>query len=71
MKAINLIAGMAMASLGIAPQSKVYGAENIKRTLQRQGRSRQVGSFDPRINRWTGEPHKHEREIARRARQKG
>jgi hypothetical protein len=29
------------------------------------------GDFDPRINRWTGKPHEHKREIARRARQQG
>lgn len=26
---------------------------------------------DPRLNRWTGEPHQHRREIARRQRQAG
>lgn len=25
--------------------------------------------YDPRINRWTGQPHEHQREIARRQRQ--
>ena len=28
-----------------------------------------VSGFDPRINRWTGQPHEHKREIARRLRQ--
>lgn len=27
------------------------------------------GDFSPRINRWTGKPHEHRREIARRLRQ--
>lgn len=32
-------------------------------------RNHGASRFDPRINRHTGKPHKHEREIARRIRQ--
>jgi len=41
---------------------------------QRPRRTRAVkrpkfSGFDPRVNRWTGKPHEHAREIARRLRQ--
>lgn len=30
-----------------------------------------AGPYHPTINRWTGKPHEHKREIARRLRQQG
>lgn len=40
-------------------------------TPRRSAYRKPKGGFDPRINRWTGKPHEHKREIARRARQQG
>lgn len=38
--------------------------ERVKRAKKLAGRP-----YDPKINRWTGKPHEHKREKARRARQ--
>lgn len=67
----NPVLGLAAASLGVAlsaapggaPQGRVYGHENIKRQLQKWGRSRRRG------NSPAGYSHDHKREIARRLRQ--
>ena len=58
--------GAARVALGLAaaaPQSRIYGAENIRRHIQKHGRSRQKGAS------LADKPHEHKREIARRKRQ--
>lgn len=46
-------------------------AWSIAKRLGISVQNRRLNVFrDPRINRWTGEPHKHAREIARRRRQR-
>ena len=65
------VIGLAAASLGVAlaaapnvaPQGRIYGHDNIKRHVQKWGRSRQQG------NSPAGYSHEHKREIARRLRQ--
>lgn len=65
------VIGLAAASLGVAlaaapnvaPQGRIYGHGNIKRHLQKWGRSRQQG------NSPAGYSHDHERERSRRLRQ--
>lgn len=60
------VAGPLAASPAVEGSGRVYGYENIRRMLQRHGRSRRVGHFDPKLNRHTRAPHEHRREIARR-----
>lgn len=51
------------ASAAAAPTGRVYGHANIKRMLQKHGRSRQIGYSIAHG------PHENKREIARRQRQ--
>jgi hypothetical protein len=50
---------------------KIYGADNIKRHLQRKKsiHARDAETSIADVNRNTDEPHQHSREAARRARQ--
>lgn len=41
----------------------------IHTVAPRHNRKSPPRTYDPRINRWTGQPHEHQREIARRLRQ--
>ena len=50
-------------------KSRIYGAANIARYIDRVRQPvqrRNYGMFDNRINRHTGQPHFHQREIVRR-----
>lgn len=55
--------GAALAAMQAAPMARIYGAENIRRHIQKHGRSRQIG------HSIADQPHEHKREIARRKRQ--
>ena len=68
MKKLSLAASVmsSITSMFAMPSAKVYGFEPIRRMLQKHGRSQRQNYFDPRINRHTGKPHLHRREIARR-----
>lgn len=62
------IAAAALAS-SAASTARIFGAENIRRHLQRQKRDHTSASGSIATgNRWGG-PHEHHREIARRQRQ--
>jgi hypothetical protein len=66
--------GEILASVQEAKQNRIYGAENIKRYIERTRRPvhrRNQGVFDSRINRRTGQPHFHQREIVRRTTKPG
>ena len=53
-----------------AAVARIFGYENIRRHLQRQKRDHGASTNSiAKVNRWTGQPHEHRREIARRARQ--
>lgn len=64
MRGLGAIAGAALLAVSAIPQNRIYGAENIRRHLQRQKRDARGASGS-----LAGLPHKHEREIARRLRQ--
>ncbi|MFS0736972.1 hypothetical protein ABC347_07970 [Sphingomonas sp. 1P06PA] len=56
--------GVSLAGIGHAIEEGTrWPTNDTKRDLR--GRS----SFDPRVSRWTGKPHEHKREIARRLHQ--
>jgi hypothetical protein len=64
-------AAASLLALATRSENRVFGFENIQRSLQRRGRS-WLHKRDNSIagkNRHTGQPHEHKREIARRARQ--
>lgn len=69
----NRMSDAAAASLLAAADagSRIFGFNNIQRHLQSQKRDRAKGAAGSiaQANRWTGRPHEHQREIARRARQ--
>lgn len=46
---------------------RIFGFDAIHRYLQRQKRDHAKGATNTiaTVNRWTGEPHEHRREIAR------
>lgn len=50
----------AVKHLNITHRDQLSGSQN-RRLIHKY--------TDPKINRWTGEPHEHKREIARRERQ--
>lgn len=57
--ALSMAAAMAAAPTG---HRAVFRSASV-------GRRRNSSNFDPKINHWTGRPHEHAREIARRLRQ--
>lgn len=61
---------VAAASLGMSASlaGRVAAAAEPQSTPRRHPLASR--GFDPNINRWTGQPHEHRREIARRLRQK-
>lgn len=63
----SLLAALAMSAS--AAGSRIYGAAAIGRHVQQVGRAKNRASFNPKINRHTGKPHEHKREIARNLRQ--
>lgn len=66
------VAAIAMASAGVGPVvvSAAGDAPPPRPRPKRRVVARpKFGGFDPRMNRWTGKPHEHKREIARRLRQ--
>lgn len=67
MSKFGLLAAAAM--LAARDTHRIYGYENIRRHVQRVGRAKNRNRFDPKINRHTGKPHEHKREIARAQRQ--
>ena len=73
MRQIALAAlGMAAASgTAIVIDGSAASSPAPSPTPRRSVYRKPKGHFDPRINRWTGKPHEHKREIARRARQQG
>ena len=58
---------MALAGLGAVDLMRPGVNRPGERRYDFYGSTR--GSFDPKINRHTGRPHEHKREIARRLRQ--
>lgn len=70
MKSI-MAAALASAASAFASTNRIYGAQAIKRHLQQQKRDHLKGSKTSiaKLNRHTGQPHEHRREIARRLRQ--
>jgi hypothetical protein len=65
LQSVFAAAALSMSSLA---GTVAAGATNLMPSRRR--RSKPETSFDPLINRWTGEPHEHKREIARRTRQR-
>lgn len=69
MRGKNALSGVALAvataagAVGTAPAARVYGYDNIKRTLRKWGRSRQQGNSPASYD------HEHAREKARHLRQ--
>lgn len=66
----NLIsqAAAALALSSTTSNSRIFGADNIERYLQKHGRSVRTGHSIAKFNRHTGQPHEHKREIARNLR---
>jgi len=67
---IVLAAASAVAT-GEPSPNRIYGADNIKRHLQRKKSAYERGAETSiaQVNRHTGKPHEHKREAARRVRQ--
>lgn len=65
---VGIIAGFsnALAGKAEAHAGRIFGHENIRRHILRTRRPYRPDHFDPRINRWTGKPHEHRMERARR-----
>lgn len=51
--------------------TRIFGAENIRRHIRSKPRNygRRAEASIAKLNRHTGSPHEHKREIARRSRQ--
>jgi hypothetical protein len=58
---------MSLAAAGMAMGMGLAGHAAPSRSGGWRGP--RLPTFNPKINRWTGEPHQHAREIARRLRQ--
>lgn len=73
MKTNNLMsaaAGIALAAASQLRSGRIYGFDNIRAHLQRHKPNHAAGGNSiARLNRHTGKPHEHKREIARRLRQ--
>jgi hypothetical protein len=73
MKTSNLMsaaAGIALAAAAQLRSGKIYGYENIRRHLQTHKPDHaRGGNSIAKLNRHTGQPHEHKREIQRRLRQ--
>lgn len=72
MERSNLMGALAaLSATGQIATRKIYGAENIKRHLQRKKSvyARDAETSIAQGNRHTGRPHEHKREAARRMRQ--
>jgi hypothetical protein len=76
--ALALMAALDVAPAGMAGEA--LGRESLSsappkpkrqksRPMPRPARKAAKPPFHPLINRWTGKPHEHRREIARRVRQ--
>lgn len=69
------IAGSILAALAVAgsavPLRTADSNHHMGRTRYPKGYGPRGRGFHPNINRNTGRPHEHRREIARRLRQKG
>jgi hypothetical protein len=65
--------GTLMAGVASMMANRIYGAENIARHIRDYGHTRSHARIArtsiATANRWTGKPHEHKREIARRLRQ--
>lgn len=59
---------LSMAAAMADPMATPTGHRAVFRSAS-VGRRRNPSNFDPKINHWTGRPHEHAREIARRLRQ--
>jgi hypothetical protein len=64
---IGVAAAMAMG-LAVGPGVDLV-SQSPEPAPRRRARRIRKGNYDPQINRWTGKPHEHKREIARRLRQ--
>lgn len=66
--AVSVHSGLshALARQAEAREGRIYGYENIRRHILRTKRPYRLGNFSPRINKWTGKPHEHRMERARR-----
>jgi hypothetical protein len=58
----------ALAAVAESQARRVFGFDNIRRYLQQQKSDHSRGAI-AKLNRHTGRPHEHKREIARRTRQ--
>lgn len=69
---IGIIGAAAALALGLAAGPEVdLARQSPPPAPRRRARRIRKGDYDPQINRWTGKPHEHKREIARRLRQAG
>jgi hypothetical protein len=61
----------ALAAVAESQARRVFGFDNIRRYLQQQKSDHSRGAHNSiaKLNRHTGRPHEHKREIARRTRQ--
>ena len=59
-------AAMALSAMNFGPI-----VSPAKTKTRRFWKTTYTSSCNPNINRWTGRPHEHKREIARRLRQQG
>ncbi|MBF5091937.1 hypothetical protein F1640_18450 [Novosphingobium sp. NBM11] len=72
MKYRTALVGAASLAMHMAVAAAEVAAGTGHRAVFRSasnGRRRNPSTFDPKINHWTGRPHEHAREIARRLRQ--
>ena len=68
-RAYGLVGALFGASLISTGVGEVLIADDRAPAPRKTYRRRKpIGGFDPKINRWTGEPREHKREIARRHR---
>jgi len=63
----------ALANRAEANEGRIFGHANIRRHIlrTRRGLGGALTTFDPKISRWTGKPHEHRTEIARRSTKPG
>jgi hypothetical protein len=70
MKKLTLMMSAALVAMSAAAPSRFFGYENIRRHIRSQKRDwlKGAGGSIAQLNRWTGQPHEHRREIARNQR---
>lgn len=65
------IGHIALAAMGFGHTASPVVEHTPSSATRRRVYRKPKGDFSPQVNRWTGKPHEHKREIARRLRQAG